>query len=103
MQSLIDISQVIGTVQIDGKPFEVCAEAKAMFQRGRDELSVQLHSYLQPEEQTHLMEKLVPAWLPAANTVTEHVPHEEASDVAKDIFASWCHKVEAALSQQTAR
>ena len=101
MQGIIDISKIVGKLTINEQAFEVCAEADASFDRASSQLSVKLHSYLHPEEQTHLMEAVEPDWLPAPSTVTEHVSQEEASIVAKDIFASWCHKVEAAVAQQT--
>lgn len=98
MKGIIDLTRVVGSVQINGHPFEVCAEAVADMTTSST-MTVQLRSYLHAEEQTHLMESSTPDWLPLPSTITEHVSHEEASAAARDIFASWCHKVQAALAR----
>jgi hypothetical protein len=97
MQGIIDISKVVGSTVINGQVHEVCAEADATFNRATHELAVKLRSYLHSEEQTHVGETLTAPWLPESGAVTEHVEAEEASAVAKDIFASWCRKVQAAI------
>lgn len=97
MQGIIDISKIVGKVQIGGQTHEVCAEADATFNRATHELNVKLHSYLHSEEQTHVGETISASWLPESTTVTEHADAEEASAIAKDVFASWCRKVQAAI------
>jgi hypothetical protein len=99
MQGIIDISKVVGTVQIDGQTHEVCAEADATFNRSTHELTVKLSSYLHSEEQTHVGETIPATWLPQPETIVEHVDAEEASAMAKDVFASWCRKVQSAVEQ----
>lgn len=97
MHGIIDISKVVGKVQIDGQPHEVCAEADATFQKATGELRVELRSYLHPEEQIHVGETIVAPWLPEPSTATEHVDASEAAAAAKDVFASWCRKVQTAM------
>jgi hypothetical protein len=40
------------------------------------------------------------AWLPAAEQVTEHLSHDEATAFAKDVFQSWVRKVHAAIPHE---
>lgn len=94
---LLDTTKVVGATMIDGMPFEVCAEAEASHDRITSMLSVKLRAFLRALEHTHLGETAAASWLPAPDTVTEHVDREEAGEMAKDVFASWCHKVERAV------
>lgn len=99
IHSLLDTSQVISTIDIEGVPFEVCIEAVASHDRGKNELSVQLRAFLRAEKHDHIGEVSTPSWLPAAHSVTEHVSAEEAHEVAADVLASWRHKVAGCLPQ----
>jgi hypothetical protein len=38
-----------------------------------------------------------PAWLPKADTLREHVPHEEMHEVGRDMFRRWATKVSTAV------
>lgn len=100
MHGIIDISKVVGTVQIHGQAHEVCAEADASFNRSNHELTVKLRSFLHSEEQTHVGELFTAPWLPAPETIVEHGESEEASSMARDVFASWCRKVQASIPSE---
>lgn len=97
LHALLDATQVLATVEIDGVPYEVCAEAVANHDRRENKLTVNLRAFLRSEQQTHIGETASATWLPAAQTVTEHVVAGEAHEVASDVFASWRHKVDAAI------
>jgi hypothetical protein len=97
LHALLDATQVLGTVEIDGVPHEVCAEAIANHDRRSNQLTVNLRAFLRSEQQDHIGEKSTPAWLPASQTATEHVEPEEAHAVASDVFASWRRKVEGVM------
>ena len=97
MNTLLDTTKALGTIDIDGTSYEVCAEAEATHDRASSRLTVELRAFLRTLEHTHLGETHPAAWLPAPDTVTEHVEREEAMELAKDVFASWCHKVERAM------
>ena len=99
IHALLDTTQVIGTLQIDGSPFEVCAEALANHDRHSNQLTVNLRAFLRATKHDHIGEMTTPAWLPAPQTVTEHVDGEEAHAMATDIFARWCHKLTTSLPQ----
>lgn len=97
LHALLDATQVLGTVLIDGVTHEVCAEAIANHDRRSNQLTVNLRAFLRSEQQDHIGEQSTPAWLPASQTTTEHVEAEEAHAVASDVFASWKRKVAAAI------
>lgn len=93
IHALLDTTQVIATVQLDGATHELCAEAMANHDRHSNRLTVKLRAFLRAEQHDHIGEISTPNWLPEPQTVTEHVAAEEAHDLANDIFASWCHKL----------
>ena len=97
LHALLDATQVLGTVQIDGVTHEVCAEALANHDRRSHLLTVNLRTFLRSEQQNHIGKQSTPAWLPKPETVIEHVEAEEAHAVASDVFASWRRKVEAVM------
>ena len=94
---LLDATQVLATIERDGEPYEVCVEAEAEHDRAGQILTVRLSAFLRAERQDHIGETHQPDWLPAAETVTEHVGAEEAHALASDIFASWKRRVTAML------
>ncbi len=93
IHALLDTTQVVGTLEIDGATHEICAEAEATHDRRTNQLTVSLRSYLRATQHDHMGETTTPAWLPAPQSVTEHVEVDEAHEMANDVFASWCHKV----------
>ncbi len=97
IHSLIDTTKVLHTIELEGATHELCAEAIANHDRHSNQLTVTLRAFLRATEHTHLGETAAPSWLPAPQTVTEHVEADEAHEMANDIFASWCHKVAGAL------
>lgn len=99
MNKLLDTTKVVGTTMINEAPHEVCAEAEASHDKVTGQLMVSLRSYLRTLEHTHLGEGASAGWLPAPEVVREHVDHDEASEMAKDVFSSWCHKVQQAIPE----
>lgn len=97
IHALLDATQVLGTVQIDGVTHEVCAEAIANHDRRSNQLTVNLRAFLRSEQQDHIGEQSTLEWLPEPQSTIEHVEAEEAHEMASDVFASWKRKVEAAL------
>ncbi|HCN29496.1 MAG TPA: hypothetical protein DIT64_12250 [Verrucomicrobiales bacterium] len=97
IHGLLDATQVVATVELDGAPHEVCCEAEASHDRRTNLLTVRLHAFVRAMEQDHIGETATPAWLPEPETVTESVDLDEAHEMAEDIFASWNRRVLAAL------
>ena len=96
---LLDTTQVISLIEVEGVPFEVCVEALASHDRVENLLTVELRAFLRAEKHDHIGEVTTPAWLPAPQTLTEHVGTEEAHAVASDVLSSWRHKVAGSLPQ----
>lgn len=94
---LLDTTQVISLIEVEGAPYEVCVEALASHDRSSSRLTVQLRAFLRAEKHDHIGEVTTPSWLPEPETVTEHVSSDEAHAVANDVFSSWRHKVTALL------
>ncbi|WP_395748751.1 hypothetical protein [Prosthecobacter sp.] len=97
IHALLDSTQVISLIQQEGVPYEVCAEALASHDRGKNLLTVELRAFLRSENHDHIGEVSSPGWLPAPQTVTEHVGAEEAHALAADVLKNWRHKVESCL------
>jgi hypothetical protein len=97
IHALLDATQVLGTLEIDGAAYEVCAEAIANHDRHTNQLTVTLRAFLRSEKHDHIGETTTPAWIPQPQTVTEHVDAGEAHEMAQDILASWCVKVRRAI------
>lgn len=97
IHALLDTTQVLRTLEIDGTAHELCVEAIAKHNRTTNQLTVDLKAFLRSEAQVHLGETASAAWLPQPQTVTEHVDASEAHEMAQDILASWCGKVKRAV------
>ena len=97
IHALLDSTQVIRLIQQEGVPYEVCVEALASHDRCKNLLTVQLRAFLRAENHEHIGEVSAPSWLPAPQTVTEHVGAEEAHALAADVLNTWRHKVEGCL------
>jgi hypothetical protein len=94
LYALLDATQVLGTIELNGAIHEVCAEALASHDRRTMQLTVNLRAFLRSEQQDHIGEQSTPAWLPEPQTVIEHVEAGEAHEMSNDVFASWKRKVE---------
>ena len=74
----------------DSPPIEISATAEGEFDQGSSMLTVWLdtvvHVGVMPETEHR-------TWLPAPEVVHEHVPQEEATIVARDVFEHWVDKV----------
>ena len=100
MNKLLDTTKVVGTAEIAGVPHELCAEAEATHDKASRQLTVNLRAFLRTLEHTHLGEGAAADWLPAPEVVREHVDHDEAAEMAKDVFSRWCHKVQLAIPEK---
>lgn len=100
ISALLDTTKILGKLEVDGDPCEVCAEAVAHHDRREKRLTVRLSAFLRAARQDKIGQKLFPPWLPAPEEVAEGVDWEEARPMADDIFASWCHRVSQALDEK---
>jgi len=90
---IISSSEIIGQFTRDEHEFEVCATAEANFDEPQSQLLMELDSFVRPVD-IRLKEQHLPAeWLPKKQRFKESVSHEEAVELAKDIFHRWVGKV----------
>lgn len=93
MKRIIDTSEVLGTVDTDAGPCEVCALADAGYDEEKRKLVVHLESSLRTTDllkpETHPRAE----WLPKSQTIVESVGWDEALEVARDIFGRWVRRV----------
>ena len=90
MEPVISISEVVEKRESADGVWEVCATIESRYDKAQHLLTAQLESYLQREGDAAHQH---PAWLPAAETLREHVDRSEASDLARDIFHRWVRRV----------
>ena len=93
MKKLISSSEVVESVHGDGGEWEVCAVAAADYDDSNSRVVVELESFLRKASTSGDGEIRRLPWLPGKSRVTEHVPREEASQVAHDVFSSWVRKI----------
>jgi hypothetical protein len=89
MESVISISEVVGTRESPLGIVEVCATVESSYDRVPSQLVARLDACVQTTQGT----KLRPQWLPAAETLREHLARADASEVARDMFHRWVRRV----------
>lgn len=96
MKHIISISEAIAEIAVpDGGNAEVHAEVEGTYDEEKSLLLVTLQSEVRPMlKDTHLER---PSWLPASQSLKEHVAEEEATTLARDIFRHWVEKVRRAI------
>lgn len=93
MKRVIDMSEVLGTVEGPEGAFELCAAADAGFDEGAGRLVVKLEAFLRPAGYLAKERHFGADWLPANETVTESVAREEGREVAREVFHRWVRRV----------
>jgi len=98
MESVISISEVIGTIE-DGK-IEVCATAEAAYDRAKERVFVSLEAFGRHLSASGDGSHVPIPWLPAGEHVTNDLPREDATPFARDVFRSWARKVRASVPRE---
>lgn len=94
---LLDSTSVVGKTDFQNERMDVCSEAECSYDPATRELTASLDCFLRhPTAELHKQRVKAP-WLPAPQVVRERVGFDEASDLARDIASSWCHKVTASI------
>ena len=93
MKRIISMSRIVESREVTKGTREVIASAEAEFDEGKSELVIDLDSKVQVTD-AHGHDTLVTQdWLPARETVREHLSLSDAPDASKEIFERWAHKV----------
>ena len=93
-------SEIIETLQEGNDEMEICATAETQYDPSAEKISVALDSFARRVSASGDGAHLSRAWLPPAEQVTEHLPHDEATEFTKDVFQSWVRKVRSAIPHE---
>ena len=96
MERLISIIEFVETRDSE----QVCAAADADYDEASQQVCIALSSFVRsprPGEAARAEE-----WLPPRATVKEHLPRNEVSAFAKEVFATWVNRVRHAIPQPAA-
>ncbi len=99
MKSVVDTSEVLGTVDTPEGRCEVRASAVATFDEAANRMAVKLQAFLRPADLLTKERHFRAAWLPEDETVTESVAREECHELGREIFHRWVKKVREAAPQ----
>lgn len=100
MNKLISISKPVATLQEPEGPLMISATADSQYEPEEEMVTVELDTAIFPQE----CEGEYRSWLPAHETIREHVPQQDAAMLARDVFEHWSEKVRRAaanLSEQS--
>ncbi len=93
----ISLSEIVERIQTPEGTLEITAACDADYNAPAHELCVQLSCFACPEDLTDDRRHRTLDWLPAPESVREHVEREEAREQAREIFASWVRRVRQAV------
>ena len=93
MKRVIDVSEILGTIDLPAGTNEVCATAEASYDESSSRLTVSLAAFLRPVDLLAAEKHLGASWLPKPQTASEAVSLDEAGEVAREIFHRWTRKV----------
>jgi len=95
MKNLINLSEILGTIE-DGA-IEVCASATADYDAAAAKVTVTLDAFARPSVPAGPNGHAPAPWLPKAESVTEHLPREEADAFTHDVFGNWVRRVRSSV------
>lgn len=93
MKRIISMSRIVESREVTKGTREVIASAEAEFDERKSELVIDLDSKVQVTDALGHDTLATQDWLPARETVREHMPLSDAPDASKEIFERWAHKV----------
>jgi hypothetical protein len=94
---MLDALEIINTTEVGADAYEVCASCEAAFEDSESKLAVELNAFVRRFEIRGKDEISRPPWLPKPETVRMRVAREDASEAAKEVFASWVRRVRASI------
>ncbi len=101
MRRVVSSSEIVGTCEWRGQLIDVSAHSDAHYDEAGEKMLVELTADAEPADIEFHPEWIKPGWLPAKQTVTEHLAYEEALPAAKTIFRNWARKVREAIPVRT--
>lgn len=101
MKKVINISEMVETVETAAGLCDVCAVADANYDESTGRLVMSLDSVLRTTDLRRAERRVEAGWLPKGESLEERVDPGEASDAAKAIFQRWVQKVRQAVPALT--
>jgi len=101
MRRVVSSSEIVGNCECQGLSMDVSAHSDAYYEEATSTLQVKLMAEVEPADNEFHSSWPHPDWLPAKQTVQEHLPYEDALQVAKEIFRNWARKVREAMPDNT--
>lgn len=101
MRRVVSSSEIVGTCEWRGQMIDVSAHSDAHYDEAAGKMLVKLMADAEPADLEFHPEWIKPDWLPAKQTVAEHLSYEEALPAAKNIFRSWSRKVRESMPART--
>ena len=95
------ISEIIETLGEGESETEICATAEARYDSAAQKITVTLDSFARCVFASGDRQPKREPWLPAAESVTEHLAADETQAFTKDVFQSWVKKVRDTIPRQT--
>jgi hypothetical protein len=101
MRRVVSSSELVGACVWQGLLMDVSAHGDAYYEEATGTLEVRLTAEAEPADGEFHSPWPQPQWLPAKQTVREHLPYEDALEAAKEIFQNWARKVREAMTDGT--
>lgn len=92
MKNLLELKASLGRISQDEREYGIFAEASGTYEGTAKILTMKQTCYLQ-ETSAATPKSIHPSWLPKDQTDHEHVDHDEATDLGREIFQRWCDSV----------
>lgn len=97
MKNLLELKSSLGRIYQEDQEYEIFAEGTATYDEPSKMLTMNLTGFLQEEGGSRTI--FHPRWMPRQQTDREHVDHEEATDLGREIFRRWCDSIQHAAPQ----
>lgn len=96
----MSISEIIETLGEGETETEICATAEARYDSSTQTVTVMLDSFARCVFASGDHEPKREPWLPAPESVTEHLAADETQAFTKDVFQSWVKKVRGTIPRK---
>ena len=93
MKRIIQMSEVLGGVELPEGPCEVCASADAGYDEAAGRMDVRLTTFLRRTALSIKQQPFRADWLPADESVTQFVSREECHEAARQVFHRWVRQI----------
>ena len=103
MKQVIEINEVVETIELAEGTCEVCASASAHFDEATPRLVVDLDCFLRTTDLRSPERQFGAGWLPKKESLKESAGLDEAVDLTKDIFRRWVRKVRQSIPPRDQR